>query len=433
MNKLSTILDPVGSFAPMLARVIPAVVTVLVTGETLQPNELGPRSADGQPSPYPAPRKERFRSGGSGVIIDAQRGHILTNSHVIADATQIEVSLSDGRRMLAKLVGRDIGTDIAIIEVGERNLPGIPFGNSDRVRVGDVILAVGNPFGLEGTASLGIVSALMRTEVGYEAFEDFMQVDAQMNPGNSGGALVNVKGELIGINTAGPADVGKAAGIGFAIPVNMARTVKTELIANGKMRRGSPGLAVEDLTHELMLALETRVTRGAHITAVVPGSSAASAGIKPGGIITSIAGKPVRGRAEYVTRVATVPAGTTLPFVINEGGQNKQYSLVASEIVLPAEPNVLTADLGGIAGAVVSDIRLGNPLFGVLRGAQVIDVPRKSSAYALGLEAGDVIVGLDSATIRAPEDLLQQANRAGMQYRIIIVRGNVPAWIRVTR
>ena len=432
-NRLSTILDPVGSFAPMLARVIPAVVTVLVTGETAQPNELGLRGADGQPSPLPQPRKERFRSGGSGVIIDAERGHILTNNHVIADATQIEVSLSDGRRMLANLVGRDVGTDIAVIEVAERNLPGIPLGNSDRVRVGDVVLAVGNPFGLEGTATLGIVSALMRNEVGHEAFEDFMQIDAAINPGNSGGALVNVRGELIGINTAGPNDGGKASGIGFAIPINMARTIKTELVANGRMRRGSPGILVEDLTHELMMELRTALTRGAHITDIVPGSSAAKAGIKPGGIVTSIAGKPVRGRAEFVTRIATVPAGTTLAVVINESGQDKHYTLVASEIVLPPERHTLSAEFGNIAGAVVGDIRIGNPLFGIVRGAQVIEVPKKSGAYALGLEPNDVIVGLDNAAIRTPEDLPQRLGSAGMQYRIVIMRGGVPAWVRVTR
>ena len=386
-----------------------------------------------RPSPLPQPRTERFRSGGSGVIVDAERGHILTNNHVIADAKRIEVSLSDGRRMLAKLVGRDIGTDVAVIEVTERDLPGIPLGNSDVVRVGDVVLAVGNPFGLEGTATLGIVSALMRTEVGHEAFEDFMQIDAPINPGNSGGALVNVRGELIGINTAGPGDGGKASGIGFAIPINMARTIKAELVAHGRMRRGSPGLVVEDLTFELMGSLKTKVSRGAHITEILPGSSAAKAGIQAGGIVTSIAGKPVRGRSEFITRVATVPAGTTLAVVVNEGGQDKTYSLVASEIGLPPDRTTLAAELGGIAGAVVGDIRIGNPLFGSLRGAQVLSVPEKSAAYATGLEPGDVIVAVDGGVVRAPDDLERLVDRAGMQYRVKIMRDGIPAWVRVTR
>ena len=432
-NRLMTILDPVGSFAPMLAGVIPAVVTVLVTGETLQPGELGPRGADGQPAAMPPPRTERFRSGGSGVIIDAQRGHILTNNHVIDNATQLEVSLSDGRRMLAKLIGRDVGTDVAVLEVAERNLPGITLGNSDKVRVGDVVLAVGNPFGLEGTATLGIVSALMRTEVGHEAFEDFMQIDAPINPGNSGGALVNVRGELIGINTAGPNDGGKASGIGFAIPINMVRTIKDELIANGRMRRGSPGLIVEDLTHELMLELETRVTRGAHIIGVVPESSAGAAGIKRGGIVISVAGKPVRSAAEFNTRVLTVPLGSTLAMVINEQGKEKQYALATSEIVIEPARTELPAEFGSIGGAVIGEIALGNPKFGQLRGAQVLDVPKNARAYALGLLPGDVIVALDNATIRTPEDLMRQAYRAGMQYRIIIERNGVPAWVRITR
>ncbi len=428
-----TMLDPVGSFAPMLAKVIPAVVTILVTGETLIPGELSPRGADGTPGVLAPPRKEPFRSGGSGVIVDPARGHIVTNNHVIANATRIEVSLSDGRRMTAKLVGRDAGTDVAVIEVAERDLPGIPVGDSDKMRVGDVVLAVGNPFGLEGTATLGIVSALMRTEVGHEAFEDFMQIDAAINPGNSGGALVNVRGELIGINTAGPSEAGRATGIGFAIPINMARAIKGELIKHGKMRRGAPGLIVEDLTYELMAALKTRVARGAHIVEVISGSPAASAGIKAGGIVTSVAGKPVRGAAEFNTRFLTVPAGSTLKVDIHSGDTVRQYALVASQIVLKPAERTLPADFGSIAGAVVGDIVLGNPLYGELRGAQVSSVSLGSAAYATGLAPGDVIVDVDGAAVRGADDLFRRANRASMQYRVGIVRSGVPGWIRALR
>ena len=185
----------------MLARVIPAVVTIRVTSETLAPVEFKTGASS-------TPCKVLARSGASGVIIDAANGHILTNNHVIEDAVKIEVVLSDGRLLQAKLVGRDIGSDIAVIEVAGRGLQQVAIGDSDKVRVGDVVAAVGNPFGLEGTATLGIVSASMRTEVGHESFEDFLQIDALINPGNSGGALVNVRGELIGINTAGAGGAG---------------------------------------------------------------------------------------------------------------------------------------------------------------------------------------------------------------------------------
>ena len=333
--------DPVGSFAPMLAKVIPAVVTILVTGATPQPVEIKPRNGDGTSSGLPPVTREPFRSGGSGVIIDRARGHILTNNHVITDAIRIEVSLSDGRRMLARLIGRDVGTDIAVIEVTERELPSLPIGDSDKIRVGDVVAAVGNPYGLEGTATLGIVSALMRTDVGHGAFEDFMQIDASINPGNSGGALVNVRGELIGINTAGPSERGKGAGIGFAIPINMAKTITAELVAHGRMKRGSPGLIVEDVSHETMMAQRSRPTRGAHIVEVVANSPAASAGIKPGAIVVSVANKPLATRLVLTSKPANVVA------------QPSNSKAMASPRLL-ARSRTISASVAKPVGAVMS-------------------------------------------------------------------------------
>ena len=418
---------PAGSYAPMLARVIPAVVTIRVTSETSASIELKP---DGKP--VGEPRKILARSGGSGVIVDAANGHILTNNHVIDNAVGIEVVLSDGRIMSARLIGRDIGSDVAVIEVTDRKLPQVTIGNSDKVRVGDVVAAVGNPFGLEGTATLGIVSALMRTEIGHEAFEDFLQIDAVINPGNSGGALVNVRGELIGINTATGGRVGNV-GIGFAIPINMARTIKAELIRNGRMRRGAPGLIVEDLSYERAAELMSGTNRGALITGVVPGSPAAAAGIRPGGIVTEISGKPVRGAAEFNTRVFTVPVGTVLPIVIREGGKDTRHQLATAPIVLATPEYTMPSDLGGISGLVVNDIALGNPLYGDVRGSQVVRVPAESRAAGLGLKPGDVIVGIDDNNIRRSDQLLRYADRAGMSYRLDIIRNGNPGWIRVTR
>lgn len=424
-----TMSDPVGSFAPMLSRVIPAVVTIRVTSETLAPVELTSSNANG---PMPAGRKILSRSGGSGVIVDAANGHILTNNHVIDNAVLIEAVLSDGRLLKAKLVGRDIGTDLAVIEVAERNLPTLPVGDSDKIRVGDVVAAIGNPFGLEGTATLGIVSATMRTEIGHEAFEDFFQIDAVINPGNSGGALVNVRGELIGINTATAGAAGNV-GIGFAIPINMARVIKTELIRHGRMRRGSPGLVVEDLSYERAAELMSGTNRGAIVTGVVPGSPAAAAGIKPGAIVTEVAGKPVRGAVEFDTRIVTVPLGTKLPIVVREGGKDRRLVLEAAAVALPAAAATLPAELGALAGLTVRNIALGNPLYGDLRGAQVAGVESGAPAAKLGLRIGDVIVGVDERNVRRTDHLYRWAAQAGMGYRLRIVRDGKPGWIGVAR
>lgn len=418
---------PLGSFAPMLARVIPAVVTIRVTTETNASVEIKP---DG--NPVGETRKIVARSGGSGVIVDAPNGHILTNNHVIDNAVSIQVVLSDGRIMSARLVGRDIGSDLAVIEVTDRKLPQVATGNSDKVRVGDIVAAVGNPFGLEGTATLGIVSALMRTEIGHDSFEDFLQIDAVVNPGNSGGALVNVQGELIGINTATGGKVGNV-GIGFAIPINMARTIKTELIKKGRMLRGAPGLIVEDLSYERAAELMSGTNRGALITAVVAGSPAAAAGIRPGGIVTEISGKPVRGAAEFNTRTYTVPLGTVLPIVIREGGKDARHNLTTAPIKLSTPEYTLPSDLGGISGLVVADIVLGNPLYGDIRGSQVVRVPAGSRAAGLGLKPGDVIIGLDDNNVRRSEQLFRYADRAGMGYRLDIIRDGNPGWVRVSR
>lgn len=420
---------PQVSFADVLAKAIPSVVTVRVTSAVQVPIEFP--AGDGADMP-PVPQTRPARSGGSGVIIDAANGHILTNYHVIEDAVQIEVVLSDGRLLPARLLGRDIGTDLAVLEVADRRLQALPVGNSDSVRVGDVVLAIGNPFGLEGTATMGIVSASMRSEIGHEAFEDFFQIDAVINPGNSGGALINTRGELVGINTATAGSSGNV-GIGFAIPVNMARTIKGEIIRHGRMRRGALGLIVEDLTHERAAAVMSGTNRGAIVTVVVPNSPAALAGIAPGAIVTEIAGKPVRGAAEFRTRVVTVPLGSELPLVVRTNGRDQQLTLRTAEINEPGPEHSLTAAEGGLEGLTINDIAPGNPLFGDMRGAQVVRVAAGSRAAKMGLRQGDVIVGIDTFDIRHVEHLYRYAERTGMTYRLRINRKGVSGWLRVTR
>ena len=428
---MATALEPSGSFAPMLERVIPAVVTIRVTGRKLRPILIPPRQKDGAVPAVPLAQGDEFGAGGSGVIIDPERGYIVTNNHVIEGATHIEVGLSSGRRMVAKLIGTDIGSDVAVIKVDEPNLPSIKLGDSDAVRVGDIVAAVGNPFGLEGTATIGIVSAVMRTDIGHGLFEDYLQTDAQIHPGNSGGALVNVRGELVGINTVGGEQ--RSLGIGFAVPVNMAKMIMDEVITAGRMRRGSTGLIVADLPMELASPREGGVTRGAIVRKVIAKSPAAAAGVEPGDIVVSAGNGPVRSASEFVTRTASVPLGTSIPVLLFAQGQGRLVSLMSADIVIDPEEIALPPEMGSLAGAVVGEILLGNRLYGDVLGAEVLRVADGSPAYWIGLEPGDVIVGIDNARVRSPAELADRVARTGMDFRVAIARKGVPGVIRAKR
>jgi Do/DeqQ family serine protease len=421
------------SLAPMLEKVIPAVVSVRVTGERYRPVEIGSVSSERRDAPSP-PRvpREPFKAGGSGVIVDAGRGLIVTNNHVVADATTIMVALADGRVFDARLIGRDIGTDVALLKIDATDLPFVPLGNSDALKVGDIVVAIGNPFGLEGTATMGIVSALMRSDIGYEIFEDFIQIDASINPGNSGGALVNLKGELVAINTA-VAGGGRSVGIGFAIPVNLARSVGEQLLKYGTVRRGGLGMLTQSLTADVSMALQLKTSRGALVTRVVPGSPAEVAGIKAGDVVVRIAGRPVRGSDDYVTRVVNTPLDTMVDVEVISDGRTKQFSLVVVELAPPTPEVPVPPTVHGLDGAVLAPILLGSPYFGELRGAQVLRVEPKSAAEASGLDPGDVIVGIENTTVRTPEELLQIAAALTSSYRLKIVRQRVPAWLRIER
>jgi serine protease DegQ len=420
---------PAPSLAPMLQNVVPGVVALRVTGVKKIPRELVPIAE--RPDNYRdhEPDTEQFRTGGSGVIIDPHLGHIITNNHVVENATDIDVGLSDGRHFPARIIGQDAGSDLALLKMEPTELPSIPVGNSDAVRVGDIVVAVGNPFGLEGTATLGIVSALRRSEIGHEVFEDYLQIDAQTNPGNSGGALVNYNGQLVGINTVIGGARGRGFTIGFAIPVNMAIAISREMLEHGRVRRGSTGFTVETLSQ----AGTEGVNHGAVVSRVVAGTSAASQGIKPGDIIVRAAGKPVRSAAEYMTRVSTVPIGGKIPIDIHADGKLRQVVLDVAPVPLEPTKVVLQDKLGDIAGLVVGDIMPGNVLYGHLNGAQILSVPTLSISRMAGLEVGDVIVGVDGGKISSTGELSSRIEQAGLQYRLDIVRNGTPAWVRMRR
>ncbi|MFQ5772877.1 MAG: Do family serine endopeptidase [Kiloniellaceae bacterium] len=308
----------VQSLAPILKKVTPGVVNIAVRGTI--PVEDNPLYSD----PFfrrffdlpEHPPGRQFQSVGSGVIADAARGYILTNNHVIARADEITVGLQDGRRLKAKLVGADPEVDIALLKVPAQDLVAVPLGDSDGLEVGDFVIAVGNPFGLGQTVTSGIVSALGRSGLGIEGYEDFIQTDAAINPGNSGGALIDLQGRLVGINTAIVGPAGGNVGIGFAIPINMARQIMEQIVAYGTVRRGQLGVVVQDLTPDLAEAFKLESARGTIVAQVVPGSSADKAGLERGDVIVAVDGAPVRNAAHLRNRIGLLRQGETVELKI---------------------------------------------------------------------------------------------------------------------
>src|SRR5579875_2436372 len=312
---------PVTSVADVVARVTPGVVGISVHSEVQMVNPLAQDPLFRQFFNFrDQPIERETEAVGSGVIVDAARGYVLTNSHVVDNAKKIEVTTKDNRRFTATLIGRDTGTDIALLQIPADNLTAVPIGDSSQLRVGDFVLAIGNPFGLGQTVTSGIVSALGRTGLGIEGYEDFIQTDASINPGNSGGALVNLQGALVGINTAILAPSGGNIGIGFAIPINMARRVMDEIIRYGAVRRGRIGVEIQDLTPDLAQALGTRETQGAVIVRVLPGSPAARAGLEPRDVVVAVDGVPVHSGAALRDRTGLARIGDIVELTIDRRG-----------------------------------------------------------------------------------------------------------------
>src|SRR5579875_2227435 len=312
---------PVTSVADVVARVTPGVVGISVHSEVQMVNPLAQDPLFRQFFNFrDQPIERETEAVGSGVIVDAARGYVLTNSHVVDNAKKIEVTTKDNRRFTATLIGRDTGTDIALLQIPADNLTAVPIGDSSQLRVGDFVLAIGNPFGLGQTVTSGIVSALGRTGLGIEGYEDFIQTDASINPGNSGGPLVNLQGQVVGINTAILAPSGGNIGIGFAIPINMARRVMDEIIRYGAVRRGRIGVEIQDLTPDLAQALGTRETQGAVIVRVLPGSPAARAGLEPRDVVVAVDGVPVHSGAELRDRIGLARIGDIVELTIDRRG-----------------------------------------------------------------------------------------------------------------
>ncbi|MGL4860117.1 MAG: Do family serine endopeptidase [Enterobacteriaceae bacterium] len=380
----------VPSLAPMLEKVLPTVVSIQVEGTQVQRQQLPPefKFFFGPNLPGEQQSVRPFQGLGSGVIIDAKKGYVLTNNHVINNATKIRGQLYDGREFEATLIGRDELSDIALLQLKEaKNLVAIPIADSDGLRVGDFAVAVGNPFGLGQTATAGIISALGRSGLNAQGLENFIQTDASINRGNSGGALVNLQGELIGINTAILAPSGGNIGIGFAIPSNMAKSLSQQLIEFGEVKRGVLGIKGNEMTADIAKAFNINVQKGAFVSEVAADSAAAKAGIKAGDVITSLDGKPIQSFAELRAKVATTGPKKVKIGLVRTGKemtldvelQNSDSSTVNAEALVPALHGASLVN-GEIKGS---------------KGIRIEQIEKNSSAERVGLQKGDLIIGIN--------------------------------------
>ena len=322
------------TLAPLVREVTPSVVNISVRGRVKEDNPLYRDPLFREFLDVPKELEREIQAVGSGVIVDAQHGYVLTANHVVAQASTVQVMTKDGRRLVAKLVGRDPGTDVAVLRLqGAQSLKTIPMGDSDRLDVGDFVIAVGNPFGLGQTVTSGIVSALGRTGLGKQGYEDFIQTDAPINPGNSGGALVNMRGELVGINTAIFSTGGGNVGIGFAVPINMARRVMDQIVEHGHVRRGRIGVSIREVNPPA-IATSTETIEGAVIADVSRGSPAEQVGIQKGDIVVAADGTPVRSAAQLRNKISLTQIGERLQLTLRRKGA---VSNVSVEVAPAAE------------------------------------------------------------------------------------------------
>ena len=412
------------SLAPMLEDVLPSVVNISTEGRV---------SAGGSPfqsdpfferffnrRPDSQPRQRRTRSLGSGVIIDSESGYVVTNHHVIENADQIRVRLDDGRSFEAKVVGADPEADVAVIQIPAKGLKAINIGDSDTLRVGDFVVAIGNPFGLSQTATFGIVSALGRSGLGIEDYEDFIQTDASINMGNSGGALVNLRGELIGVNAAIISGGGGSVGIGFAIPVNMVMSLTAQIIEFGEVRRGRLGVHIQNLTPELAQAFGVEAGSGALISKVMPDSAAKAADLREGDVITMVNGRTIKGATELrnVIGLARCDEEIELTYIRDRKSFNKKIRIRA--VVAEFGRGIQISE--SFEGARLEDVddsssQNGQP------GIRVVEVTSGSAAWQSGLRSGDVILSVNRQWVFSLEDLVQIVNGRTSGLLLNIQRG----------
>jgi Do/DeqQ family serine protease len=395
--------QPLPSLAPMLEKVTPAVVNISSKTRVRVRNPFFDDPVFRQFFGLQGtPREQVEQSLGSGVIVDAAKGYILTNNHVVGGADDITVTLQDGRNFKGTLVGTDPATDVAVVKINADKLQALPISDSSTLRVGDFVVAVGEPFGLGQTVTSGIVSALGRSGLGGSSFQNFIQTDASINPGNSGGPLVNLRGELVGINTMILSPSGGNVGIGFAIPSDVATEVMQQLIAHGKVSRGSLGAQTQDITPNIARVLNLKSNEGAVVTRVLPGSAAERAGLQEGDVITAVNGKNLHDAGELTNAIGLLPPNSTVTLSTLRNGATRQVTAqLTPQKTGTIDGAKLDPRLSGVTFSDLTDEQTSQGMTGVVASA----VNPNSRAAQAGLSSGDVIVGVGNRRITSLRDL----------------------------
>jgi serine protease Do/serine protease DegQ len=416
------------TLAPMVEKTRPAVVNIATTGQIdvqkhpLLNDPFFKRFFEGYGD---IPQRRETKSLGSGVVIDAEKGYIVTNHHVVEGAKEIAITMHNGDHFKANLVGTDPEADVAVLQADIEGLHAIPFGDSDKLRVGDFAVAIGNPFGLGQTVTSGIVSALGRTGLGIEGYENFIQTDASINPGNSGGALVNLRGELIGINTAILAAGGSGnVGIGFAIPINMVRQIVDQLIEYGEVRRGMLGVIMQNLTPELSQAFGLDLHQGVVISQVIEDTAAEEAGLKVGDVVTSINGAPVKSASAMRNVVGLLRVGDEMSMTVIREGKKKTVTAVIRDA---KDLSVSGTRINqGLAGATIEEKEKGAKTY-----LTVTEVQQGSAAWNAHLREGDIILSVNRRPVQTLAELQKIVGDKDTQILLNIQRGRTALFVLI--
>lgn len=421
---------PSASLAPMLQKVLPSVVNVRAAIKINSLDTILRLQQERKNLNGPLPNK--LMSVASGVIVNAEKGYILTNAHVIDEAEAVTVTLGDGRHYTAKVIGLDKPSDIGLLQIQAKNLTAIPLGNSNDLKVGDLVAAIGNPFGLNQTVTSGIVSALGRTTLGIESFENFIQTDAPINPGNSGGALINTEGQLIGINTAILATDRGSIGIGFAIPIDMAKSVMQQLIEYGNVRRGMLGIGAQDISPDIANAFNiSSPFKGAVVTLVMPHSPAELAGLKVGDIITGINNATIKNANDVVNSIGFMRVNSKA--TINILRDHKTLTLTAM-INDPKKRKTITEQLEPfLYGVTLKNFSLLSAEQGEIKGILVVGVEEDSSAWRSDLRPGDVITSAAHQPVKNIIELKKVAAATKQDLLLNVLRGNGAVFLVINK
>lgn len=419
------------SIAPMLKSLLPTVVNIRAQLKITDLNTLNMLQRKQQSMGNNGPIPDNVLSIGSGVVIDGTQGYILTNAHVVQDAERIVVTLADGRHYTAKVIGTDRPSDIAVLQIKAKNLQTIHVANSNTVKVGDFVAAIGNPFGLNQSVTSGIVSALGRNTLGIETYENFIQIDAPINPGNSGGALVNTNGELVGINTAILAPNQGNVGIGFAIPSNQAMSVMRQLLAYGNVKRGTLGVGVQDITPDLATAFGLDTNNGSVVTLVMPNSPGAKAGLQPGDIITSVDGTPVSNANDLVNAIGFVRVDSKTDMTVIRKG--KKFT-ISAKLTDPKERAAENAKQDPFFnGVALKNFHLTSPIHGKIEGILVVSVDEDTNAWHADLRVGDVIVSANQQKVTSIDDLKKIADSTKDDLLLNVLRENSAVFLVISK